>query len=319
MDTGTSAPTGAPTSGAPQSLEGQANEVESRELGQSPSSEETVGDDQQAPQKHKVKVNGKEVEVTLEDLKKRYEHAQAANEKFRQAAEVQKQYQQAQQEIQKVKGVFDHLKGNPTSFFELADALGVDLDKLAHEHVLKQYKIASMSDDERRVYDMEQKLSKYEQDRQRYQQEEQQRNKSATLQRARTDVESSLVNFFTDQKITPTPEMMERVLSDALYFAEESGMSLPQAIARAHNRYASSMSRLKTQALEEAIRTGQVPDDLRTLFRKADVEKLGNPFRSKQESRPPNDTPRQQNRSNKPVTQTDDFFNRLENKYRGRK
>lgn len=315
METGIATPSVASTSNGPTSLESAANEVEANELGHDQDIQE---EQQEAPQKHKVKVNGKEVEVTIDDLKKRYEHAQAANEKFQKAAQIQKQYESAQQEINKVKGVFEHLKSNPTSFFELADALGVDLDKLAHEHVLKQYKVASMTDEERRYYDMEQKLQKYESDRERYVREEQERNKSATLQHARTDVETELVNFFTTQQVTPTPEMMERVLSDIALFANDTGTSLSEAIKRSYQRHETLMSRLEQQALERAIKTGKVPDELRTAFRKADVEKLGNPFRSKPSS-PPNDQPRVQNRSSKPVTNSDDYFNRLERKYHGRK
>lgn len=310
--TGSTAP--APQSG-PQSLESQASEVESNE---SLPSEDTA--EQPVIEKHKVKVNGKEVEVSLDDLKKRYEHAQAANEKFQKAAEIQKQYQHAQQEITKVKGVFEQLQKSPHAFFELADALGVDLDKVAHEHVMKQYKVATMSEEERRYYDMEQKLQKYESDRERYAREEQERNRSTLAQKARVDVENELVNFFTSKQVTPTPEVLERVLSDVALFAN-GDMSLTEAIQRAYNRHESLMERLERQALEKAIKTGKVPDELRTQFRKADVEKLGNPFRSKPDnSRPPVEQNRSsQNRSNKPVTNSDDYFARLDRKYNGRK
>ncbi len=317
METGTAAPTTAASNSGSTGLEAAANEVESNELG---GNEELQDQEQQQPQKYKVKVNGVEKEVTIDELRKRFEHAEAANEKFQKAAQIQKEYQKAQQEMTKVKGVFEHLKSNPNSFFELAEAIGVDLDKLAHEHVLKQYKLSTMSDDERRVYDMEQRLKQYESERERYAREEQERNKSATLQKARTDVETELVNFFTTQQVTPTPEMMERVLSDIALFANDTNTTLSEAIKRSYQRHETLMSRLEQQALERAIKTGKVPDELRTAFRKADVEKLGNPFRSKPDSRPPNsDQPRVQNRSSKPVTQTDDFFNRLEKKYHGRK
>ena len=265
-----------------------------------------------------MKVNGKEVEVSIEELKKRYEHAQAANEKFQKAAEIQKQYQQSQQEIQKVKGVFEQLQKSPQAFFELADALGVDLDKVAHEHVLKQYKLASMSDEERKYYDMEQKIKQYETERERMQRLEQERNHESLAQTARVELQDELVNFFTNKQVTPTPEMMERVLSDVALFANDTNISLSEAIKRAYDRHESLMSRLERQALEKAIKTGQVPDELRTQFRKADVEKLGNPFRSKQDSRPPSENRTNQRPAAKPVSTTDDYFKRLEQKYHGR-
>lgn len=312
----TSAPS-APSTSGPQSLESQASEVESNESRRSP--EELLQNEEQteAPQKHKVKVNGKEVEVSIEELKKRYEHAQAANEKFQKAAEIQKQYQQSQQEIQKVKGVFEQLQKSPQAFFELADALGVDLDKVAHEHVLKQYKLASMSDEERKYYDMEQKIKQYETERERMQRLEQERNHESLAQTARVELQDELVNFFTNKQVTPTPEMMERVLSDVALFANDTNISLSEAIKRAYDRHESLMSRLERQALEKAIKTGQVPDELRTQFRKADVEKLGNPFRSKQDSRPPSEN-RAHRPAAKPVSTTDDYFKRLEQKYHGR-
>lgn len=313
METGIATPATTASSSGSTGLEAAANEVESNELGGNEELQE-----QEQPQKYKVKVNGVEKEVTIDELRKRFEHGEAANEKFQKAAQIQKEYQKAQQEMTKVKGVFEHLKSNPNSFFELAEAIGVDLDKLAHEHVLKQYKISTMSEEERRYHDMEQKLSRYEQEQKRYQEEEQQRNKSQTLQRARTDVETELVNFFTENKVTPTPEMMERVLSDIALFANDT-TTLSEAIRRSYQRHETLMSRLEQQALEKAIKTGKVPDELRTAFRKADVEKLGNPFRSKPDSRPPSDRPQVQSRSSKPVTTSDDYFSRLERKYHGRK
>jgi hypothetical protein len=78
--------------------ESDDKEVEAKAEAKPESGDEPAEEDQEETERYKVKVNGKEIEVSLPELLATYQKETAANEKFEQAAEIRKT---ASAEIQK--------------------------------------------------------------------------------------------------------------------------------------------------------------------------------------------------------------------------
>lgn len=126
--------------------------------------------EQPKPQLHKVKVGGVEREVSTEDLIRAFSKGETADEKFRQASELQKQ---TQAETAKNRAFAAVLK-DPAKFAAEIDAhaaksgfdkraLGEALLAPEIERQVREAELAAMTPEQRKVYDMEQKLKEYEQ------------------------------------------------------------------------------------------------------------------------------------------------------------
>jgi len=102
-------------------------------------------------EKYKLKIDGADVEVDIEELKRGYNHTNAANKKFKEAAEIRDSYMRELESIKK----------NPKSLLDFANKLGVDFDTLAHEHILEKIKFENMSDVEKENYQYKKELAEY--------------------------------------------------------------------------------------------------------------------------------------------------------------
>lgn len=108
----------------------------------------------------KVKINGVEQEVKVEELLKTYQKSQGADQKFYEASQMKKQAEE----------VINILKNRP---FEVLEKLGLDIDELAEQRLLQKLQYEQMTDEEKELYESKEKLKHYEtQERIRREQEE---------------------------------------------------------------------------------------------------------------------------------------------------
>lgn len=216
------------------SLEGAASEVESTELGQEESLDqgqaEAKKEQAKALAKFKVKVDGQELEVDENELKRSYAHAKAAAKRMEEAAEMRKSYQRQIQIAEGFEKWIDNVKTNPESLFALAEQLGLDVDDIAMRRAAERLKYEYMDDDQRRAYDNDRELRRYKDMEQRQLEAQRQQAEQAYLAKARESVESEFVDFFTEQGVKPTPTMLARI-AELKLGAAAAGKSLSMADA----------------------------------------------------------------------------------------
>ena len=158
--------------------------------------------------KHKVKVNGEEIEVSLDELKSGYGRMKAATQKFQEASE-------ARAEVEKREGVIRRFvdgmrRGDPQELASLLRKVGVDPDRFAEAHLHNVLKLADMPAHERGMMELqrEREAFKREQEALKSQREE---------QAIAAETETTLSNYVSEAKaafqaagVTASPTLMAR-------------------------------------------------------------------------------------------------------------
>ena len=257
--------------------------------------------------KYKAKVDGKESEVDYDELVRGYGHNSAANARMREAAELKKAAESRE------KALMDNIYGwkdNPTSAFDALEKLGIDVDSISHERVLKKMQLEMMSTEERRAYDNEQELTKY---RSRDAKEAESKRQQEILdmrQKSATQLENGILDYLQG-KPNISPAVVGRAV-DAMIAAAEDGrdISIDDAFNHASGWFEKERKSIFDTEIRSMLTQGQVPKELADLVRKADMKALRQdpPKRTAPESSTPQPKSTGQN--------VDDFFNTMERKFR---
>jgi hypothetical protein len=291
------------------SLEGTASEVESAEF---ESADETIAQPKEEKPKarYKVKVDQEEMEVDEDELKRGYAHNKAAAKRMEEAAEMRKSYQRQIQIADGFEKWIDNVKTNPMALFALGEQLGLDLDDLAMRRAAERLKYEYMDENERRAYDNERELSRYKQAEARQQEEQRQKAQQEYLAKARETVESEFVEFFTTNKIQPTPSMLSRI-AEIKYGAASAGK--PISVEQAYQRVAKEMQLARLDLIANLTE-----DDIKALP-KEKLQKLRQvDMRAFNEGRRPTAQAASTPQVKKPMS-TDDFFAMKDKQFSKRK
>jgi hypothetical protein len=135
------------------------------------SEEEEEQEEQEQPQTFTVKVDGKEVTVTLDELQKGYSRTQDYTRKTQQIAEVRKQVEQETQAVRAEREQYAQLLGALQAQLQSSEPQ-VDLERLYHEDPIewvrqkeimreRQEKLGAIQSEQQRLF----QVSQYEQQR----------------------------------------------------------------------------------------------------------------------------------------------------------
>jgi len=135
------------------------------------SEEEEEQEEQEQPQTFTVKVDGKEVSVTLDELQKGYSRTQDYTRKTQQIAEVRKQVEQETQAVRAEREQYAQLLGALQAQLQSSEPQ-VDLERLYHEDPIewvrqkevmreRQEKLGAIQSEQQRLY----QVSQHEQQR----------------------------------------------------------------------------------------------------------------------------------------------------------
>jgi hypothetical protein len=141
------------------------------EVSEEQSEEEEEQEEQEQPQTFTVKVDGKEVTVTLDELQKGYSRTQDYTRKTQQIAEVRKQAEQETQAVRAEREQYAQLLGALQAQLQSSEPQ-VDLDRLYHEDPIewvrqkevmreRQEKFAAIQSEQQRLA----QVAQYEQQR----------------------------------------------------------------------------------------------------------------------------------------------------------
>jgi len=153
--------------------------------------------------KHRVKIDGEELDVELEELINNYQRAQASQKRFDEAARTMKQ----------VEEMFARGRNDPA---EILNALGVDPLEFLESFVTKQIEEDSLSPEEKELRELralkaerDAELQKAEQNRIA---QERQRQADAFAQQIDNDITAALA----EAGLKPTPKIIARVAEQLL-------------------------------------------------------------------------------------------------------
>jgi len=257
--------------------------------------------------KYKAKVDGKESEVDYDELVRGYGHNSAANARMREAAELKKAAESRE------KALMDNIYGwkdNPTSAFDALEKLGIDVDSIAHERVLKKMQLEMMSPEERETYDMKQELSRYKSKETQQAEAKRQQEILEMRQKSATQLENGILDYLQG-KPNISPAVVGRAV-DAMIAAAEDGkdISIDEAFNYANGWFEKERKSIFDTEIRSMLTQGNVPKELADLVRKADMKALR--VEPPKRNSPESSTPQQKSTGQN----VDDFFNTMERKFR---
>lgn len=245
----------------------------------------------------KVKVNNQEMEVDERELVTGYQTRKAADEKFRQASEIKREY--------------DEMANDPEAFFKKNK---MNPEEWAEKILIKKLKLEQMTPEQREALAVKQeneKLKKEKADRDKALEDEQ--LKGVTLQAVQS-LDTELTHALQNANLVNIePAFIARVADKMLaYHDKHDGERMPAARAV-------ELVKAENEAMLKAFAKKLPVDDLmRLLSDQSDA--IRKHFINKAVENSPMRKPRAQSEprtaTNKPKakTTTDDFFKRLEQK-----
>lgn len=262
---------------------------------------ETVSE-QPKPQTYRLKVNGKEVEKTIDEILGEAQKGIAADERFQEAASLAKKYKQYEQLDRAMQ------QGN-LSF--VIDKLGHDkfrqfaenylIDYLEYEQLPPEKKEALQY--KRRAEELQAKL-----------QEQEASKKEAEVAQARSqalaEIDQEISEVLKNFNRKPTPYLVARIAEQMLASLQSRDVDPKSVTKSAYERAVKSLDNdvgeyLANMSVDDARRV--LPKHLLDALRKADVEavRAQDPMRSRQQSKT-------QEKASKPGQKvrmsTDEFF-----------
>lgn len=159
-----------------------------------------------------IKVNGKNYKLTEKEIITLAQKASGAEKKFQEAAELR----------EKMVKTFEYMKENP---IDMLAKLGIDVRDVAENYLLSQYERESMSEEQRKVYELEEKLKRYEEEKLNNEKTQTERETEAIALKYQNEITERIVDTLSKTNIPKTENTVKRM---AMYIKTgiEEGMSL---------------------------------------------------------------------------------------------
>jgi len=261
--------------------------------------------DKPVSKKWKLRVNDKDHEVDENELVKRAQLGWAADEKFKSASKIQKEYEpllknlksgDKKQQIQTLKD----LMGNNDSLLDIAQDL-----------LLEQIEYNSLSESEKEALELKRENASLKEFKEKQEADRQEAEQQRALYRAQQEINGEISDVLKTLGSKPTPRLVKRVAEEMLAHLDSKGgrMKAADAMQRAvsgiETDIAEYLGNLPADKLRQVL-----PKKVIESLRKANIEDVttmrGNRVGKK---------PLQSRSNSRDRVTTDDYFSKLEKKF----
>ncbi len=257
--------------------------------------------DNQANGTRKLKVNGKEVEVSEKELIETYQKERAAEQRFQEASQIRKQLDSALQAM----------SGGDTD--QLVSLIGKDAaENLAEKILLDKINYESLSDEQRKILELENENNRFKSEKEKYEQERVERERVYAQNKAIEQIDTDFKKVFDDVGIKPTPRIVARMAEIQLAHLDSNGGLLDPKKAYElvqrdlHGEMGDYLKGLNYDKLTEVL-----PKDILEVIRKGQVAAAeSHPLDKKPDSKPSNTA-----RRKKREMSTNDWFDQMDKKF----
>jgi len=225
------------------------------------------------PKKIKGKVNGKEVEYTEEQLVRKAQLADAADEKFKEASQMKKD----------AVAIVEAIRSNPRAVLE---QLGINFREVAETELGKDLEWETLPEGERELRELRdfkaQQEARQQEEAQTAEQRQQQEAFDAQTQQVAEQLDRDLTEALTNSKLPRSP-MTVRTVTGLMLAAREKGYDLDAATAvdMAQEQTVSSINSI-TEQMDGAGIVQLLGKDIVNKIRRYDLDQL----RAKREGTP---------------------------------
>jgi hypothetical protein len=257
------------------------------------------------PERYRVPVDGEELDVDLDELKRGYSHARAANKRMQEAAAIRKAEEGRKQRA--LQGDLDWVSGE----------LGVPEEqvlKWAEKKLLSQIEYEQLPESERGRRKAEAEREKLQKQLDEMTSAQRKQAESQVLERAYAEVDDEIGKALESYKGKKTPRLIRRV-AEAMYANLEKNQA-PLPSYKALDLAKASL----TEDVQEYLNVAS-PEEVLKIFSKEQIAAIRRMFVNEARSQAPFARPQGQPATDKPAPQrgkrvtTDDFFQKLEKKF----
>jgi hypothetical protein len=229
--------------------------------------------------KYKVKIDQKEEELELdlnndEEVKKHLQMSRAAQKRMKEAADTRKQ----------AETFIKMLQENPVELLS-NPKLGLDFRKIAEEYLYNQIQQESMSPEQRKQIEMEQRLRKYEEQEKTVKQQQESQQLEELQNHYAQDFDKKITDALKSSNLPKSPKTVKR-MAELMYKNLQYGLELEpnQLVELVKQDYVNEIKELFGSS-EGDILMSIMGDDIANKIRKADLARLqkSNPFHQSSE------------------------------------
>lgn len=256
---------------------------------------------------YKGKINGREVEVDEDTLVKNWQKYEAADERFRKAAEIEKKYRK----YEDLDKAFQEKDLSVLSKYIDPETLR----QFSEKQLLEWLEYQGLSDEQKELLEAKKKLKEFEDEKTEAEKRREEAERLQVNQQAVQLLDQEIANTFTELGVKPTPAKIMRM---AMHM--EAGLSQnPPVFISGKEAYQRAIKDLRTdlsgylESVDEKELLDFLPKRVLDAVRKRSLEDVQAPFAHsrRQESQEP--------KSNGKIrATTDDFFKTLDQKYQRR-
>lgn len=252
-------------------------------------------------EKYRIKVDGQELEVDIEELKRGYQLKQASHKKFQEAAEKEKQAGQ----------IMQALESGDLNF--IVSKLGPQKARaLMEDYLIEQIQYENLPEAERRAIDAERRLKQFEQERQQEQQRLQQQEQERVMAQAHAELDREVGEALKELGRKPTPRLVIRIVDEmiARMDAKDQRITAKDAVKYAQKGILTDLSEYLPQLSDEEL-FQTIPKEVWERMRKHDVNRV---TQASTQRRPKSSGNQPKNTKPKRIGM-DDYFKQLDAKF----
>lgn len=260
--------------------------------------------DETARKRYRIKVDGHEMDVDEDELKKGYQLSKAAHKRMQEAAAERKRLEPFAQ-------LLSNVRDNPKQAFDLLEQLGVSKQQIrdlvfGQAGELMEYEM--LSPEQREAMELKREVERYKKAEAEAKRAEELRAQNEQFNQACIAIENDFCDFVEALPEKPDAYTLAKIADYRLKSYElDTG---PWSWKQAYDRVQRDVAKYE-EAVRNKLTADKIPDKLKLEMRKADVQKVR---KNAPTYRKASDTP---SRSSKPKPQrTEDYFKQLEDRYK---
>ena len=233
--------------------------------------------------KHKVKIEGQELEVDYDELLKGYQLNKVVTQRSQEAAAAKKE---AKEQIDQLARFLQSAKGDPQVALGLLNELGHDVEKLAEEVLWKKIQFEKMTPAEKEAYHAKKEAARLKEELDKRDAKMRSEQEIFMSQRAEQRIEHAVVEAIKSVGEQPTPTMIRRSaeIMDA-YVSAHGELPSPAFVAKRLKEWEDTevtqrfSERLTSkEVIQKLVEAGQLPQATIKAFQDYLLEKAAKPL-----------------------------------------
>lgn len=254
-------------------------------------------------QKFKLKVNGKEKELSTAELKRLASLSDAATEKFQSASQKEK-------EAQELRKVFE--SGDPVKAMQKLGKTPQEIKEVLENKLLELIEDENMSPKDKELRDLKKRIAEQEAAEKAKKDEEEKSKATLAREKAYAELETGVIEALKDAKM-PKSALTLKAVAQHMLEAHRNGVELSpkDAVKLAQEQFHNEIAELLPQLGMDFIKKVLGAKGLAALREEsvAEVKKAAEPF-PKPQPKPRSEAGKQAKQDSEPMS-TDEYFRRL--------